>query len=166
VEKNPISTNNHQDETSLSPSAEFCKVLCENGLGGSQCACGIGKSWTFAGYQQGTGILQERNSICSIYCRENQKRIEGCSACPLEARRYRPPVMHINRLPTVPPPPKLNREIVNQQILMMQQFGNIQTETTSALPTESTTPDWNKLCIQLCRNGQGGVLCNCDLPPF
>lgn len=29
-----------------------------------------------------------------------------------------------------------------------------------------TTPDWNELCVSLCKTGDGGSLCNCDLSPF
>lgn len=31
---------------------------------------------------------------------------------------------------------------------------------------ESTTPDWKELCASLCKTGDGGSLCNCDLAPF
>ncbi|XP_018801728.1 PREDICTED: uncharacterized protein LOC108976821 [Bactrocera latifrons] len=31
---------------------------------------------------------------------------------------------------------------------------------------ESTTPDWKELCATLCKTGDGGSLCNCDLAPF
>lgn len=41
---------------------------------------------------------------------------------------------------------------------------------TSAGPMEhdssSTTPDWHMVCVDLCKKGEGGVLCNCDLPPL
>ncbi|XP_053957278.1 uncharacterized protein LOC128862581 [Anastrepha ludens] len=30
----------------------------------------------------------------------------------------------------------------------------------------TTTPDWTKLCAALCKTGDGGSLCNCDLVPF
>jgi hypothetical protein len=32
--------------------------------------------------------------------------------------------------------------------------------------TGATTPDWKQMCTHLCRSGSGGLLCNCDLPPF
>lgn len=42
--------------------------------------------------------------------------------------------------------------------------------TIPTVPTTTTTvkptPDWNELCQELCRVGEGGKLCNCDLPPF
>lgn len=37
--------------------------------------------------------------------------------------------------------------------------GGGQVETT-------TEPDWVQLCASLCQVGEGGVLCNCDKPPF
>lgn len=44
------------------------------------------------------------------------------------------------------------------------------TTTTKTTPTTTTTviptPDWKELCQELCRVGDGGKLCNCDLPPF
>lgn len=44
-----------------------------------------------------------------------------------------------------------------------------ETPTTSATTTlrpPMTTPDWKGLCTNLCQIGEGGSLCNCDLPPF
>ncbi|XP_062550906.1 uncharacterized protein LOC134215812 [Armigeres subalbatus] len=36
----------------------------------------------------------------------------------------------------------------------------------SAFDMQSTTPNWDELCTLWCRMGEGGTLCNCDLPPF
>lgn len=30
----------------------------------------------------------------------------------------------------------------------------------------TTTPNWDDLCTLWCKMGEGGTLCNCDLPPF
>lgn len=40
------------------------------------------------------------------------------------------------------------------------------TMTTTTTQKTTTTPDWKELCQNLCRIGEGGALCNCDLPPF
>lgn len=40
------------------------------------------------------------------------------------------------------------------------------TTTTKSTTTATTTPDWSQLCEALCRNGDGGSFCNCDIPPF
>lgn len=41
---------------------------------------------------------------------------------------------------------------------------------TGASPMEHdpsfTTPDWHMVCMDLCKKGEGGILCNCDLPPL
>lgn len=37
---------------------------------------------------------------------------------------------------------------------------------SNRLSDESTTPDWKELCAALCKTGDGGALCNCDLAPF
>lgn len=38
----------------------------------------------------------------------------------------------------------------------------------AAADAEATTaaPDWNEVCKVLCKTGDGGSLCNCDLSPF
>lgn len=41
-----------------------------------------------------------------------------------------------------------------------------QPTTTRTTTPATTTPDWVQLCETLCRNGEGGSLCNCDIPPF
>lgn len=33
-------------------------------------------------------------------------------------------------------------------------------------PVPSTTPNWDELCLVWCKMGEGGTVCNCDLPPF
>lgn len=42
------------------------------------------------------------------------------------------------------------------------------TDSASITTIDSTpdTPDWSVLCIELCKKGEGGALCNCDLPPL
>jgi hypothetical protein len=35
----------------------------------------------------------------------------------------------------------------------------------TAAPTTSTTRDWAQVCADLCKTGDGGVLCNCELVP-
>ena len=93
--------------------------------------------------------------------------LRGCSRCPFEdsveesfSRFHLPP----------PPPPHL--PALSPQMPVRQNFRpNPQSFMQSPLElpqstTDSTTPDWNRMCAQFCRNGTGGLLCNCDLPPF
>ncbi|XP_014088792.3 uncharacterized protein [Bactrocera oleae] len=46
------------------------------------------------------------------------------------------------------------------------QLGGNQIMISNRLSDESTTPDWKELCAALCKTGDGGALCNCDLAPF
>lgn len=46
-----------------------------------------------------------------------------------------------------------------------QQDGN-KMKISKRATAESTTPDWKELCASLCKTGDGGALCNCDLAPF
>ncbi|XP_061398922.1 uncharacterized protein LOC133334624 [Musca vetustissima] len=48
------------------------------------------------------------------------------------------------------------REVVN-----IAPIADVTTTTTTV-----TTPNWNELCAALCKTGDGGSLCNCDLSPF
>ncbi|KAG4073942.1 hypothetical protein HA402_014147 [Bradysia odoriphaga] len=40
------------------------------------------------------------------------------------------------------------------------------TTTRTTTQATTTTPNWESMCEALCRNGEGGSLCNCDIPPF
>lgn len=42
------------------------------------------------------------------------------------------------------------------------------TTISSSTSTSTTTsePDWSAVCMDLCKKGEGGALCNCDLPPL
>jgi hypothetical protein len=122
--------------------------------------------------------------VCFDYCRFRRGTLKGCPKCIFAQQELRNKnensgeenLLHPSRptqvlKPTnmVAPsssnklPPTINRP--NPQ----SQFGVIQHQqmqqehyTTDA----SATPDWNRLCEQLCRNSSGGLLCKCDLAPF
>lgn len=38
--------------------------------------------------------------------------------------------------------------------------------TPSISASAETTPNWSELCDSLCKTGDGGALCDCDIPPF
>lgn len=44
--------------------------------------------------------------------------------------------------------------------------GEAFSDPNSASDVQTTTPNWDELCTLWCRMGEGGTLCNCDLPPF
>jgi len=37
---------------------------------------------------------------------------------------------------------------------------------SAADTTTTVAPDWDEVCKVLCKTGDGGSLCNCDLSPF
>ncbi|XP_062708090.1 uncharacterized protein LOC109423757 [Aedes albopictus] len=44
--------------------------------------------------------------------------------------------------------------------------GETFSDASWASDVQTTTPNWDDLCTLWCRMGEGGTLCNCDLPPF
>lgn len=38
--------------------------------------------------------------------------------------------------------------------------------TTSVDDHKATEPNWSEICKDFCNKGEGGSLCNCDLPPL
>lgn len=111
----------------------------------------------------------DRYKVCSDACHHYQKTLKGCSHCPLAEPQER----YYRRRPgkSTAPPARSNPQIPIPQSAVPMVFHPVpQSAFQFQIPqttTGSTTPDWNKLCAQLCRNGTGGLLCNCNiLPPF
>lgn len=106
----------------------------------------------------------DRNTICNQFCYINGITLRGCSRC-LYIRNYDAPS---DKIYHQKPPPPLAQNIVwpgsSRTTTVAALRNNANSVITSA--TDATTPDWNLLCGQLCRQGQGGILCNCDLAPF
>ena len=109
----------------------------------------------------------DRFKICADACRYYHVTLKGCPRCPFKESGERT----FNTFQAPPPPPP--RPVLIPQIPVLQNFKPVPQSALQSplqLPVQSTTdfttPDWNRLCAQLCRNGTGGLLCNCDLPPF
>ena len=97
-----------------------------------------------------------RNSICTSFCNVHHITLKGCTKCQFQ----RNPQMPYDRRPSRTQPPAYVR-----QFIMFQPT----TSPVTIPPINSlsgATPDWTKVCEELCSLGQGGVLCKCDLPPF
>lgn len=76
------------------------------------------------------------NDVCNAFCEHNNITLNGCSECITDVEAVKE---------------KQGREVY---------------AAPNVTPTTSTTPNWDELCITLCKKGDGGVLCNCDLPPL
>lgn len=104
-----------------------------------------------------------RNKVCAEFCRTYHVTLRGCSRCHLENIKKDPPR---KKIPTSAAPAPLDEvNILRQRIdFVTEPLAGlaVQLPTTDA----PTTPDWSRLCGVLCRQGNGGILCNCDLAPF
>lgn len=134
--------------------------------GGSKCKCKNRTMRTFRSFSS-----QGRNAVCKIYCANYKRTLKGCSTCAQEVKTYQPLFVNNNRLPSAPSPnpvmvPQAQSENIQYGVQQMMREVNIPTVPVSLPPTQATTPDWNLVCQQLCRSGQGGALCNCDFAPF
>ena len=126
----------------------------------------------------------DKPKICYDFCRFRRVTLKGCSQCSsyslFEYEQHSKSrnsdedeyfaVAH--QLVPPPPPPPLRAPLY---------YPTVTRTTKMALPifpvvhraerifettTDATTPDWIKVCAQLCKGGSGGLLCNCDLPPL
>lgn len=120
----------------------------------------------------------DKHKICYDFCRFRHVTLKGCSECSsyslFEYERERNFKFHDDIFampPPPPPPPSFFHPVVTSTTTSNtslphfpnpHRFVGLSFETT----TDATTPDWSRVCAQLCRNGSGGILCNCDLPPF
>lgn len=115
----------------------LCPVLCENQLGSYSCAC------EFLPVAADTKFF-DVNQVCNGFCAESVA-LNGCSC----GRVALPPV----------PVHRSAKFLVDGEC-----NGNC---TPPSVSVETTTePDWDSLCVTLCKLGEGGALCNCDKPPF
>lgn len=121
-----------------------------------------------------SSMKPDKRKICTDFCRFHRVTLKGCSTCPPqflrenekdrkkedESGERKIPMKTPSRpvgalLPPLPAPVfPVRQSMVGQQLFEFQ------------ATTDTTTPDWNRVCAQLCRSGSGGILCNCDLPPL
>jgi hypothetical protein len=110
----------------------------------------------------------DRNKICSDFCRFHRVTLRGCFRCPFENSSKES--MQKRKTSSTASPSTAQLGQVNlfrhQFDATNVDFENLQISSFQASTTETTTPDWNRLCGMLCRQGNGGILCNCDLAPF
>ncbi|XP_055688703.1 uncharacterized protein LOC129793105 [Lutzomyia longipalpis] len=124
-----------------------CPKLCINNLGLPSCVC-------IAPYDR----LREydRNGICQLFCTISMS-LDGCTPCvEMETTTEEPST---TLAPTTEP-------TTTTTTVKTTTTRTTSTTKTTKTTTKTTTPDWDALCNTLCQTGDGGVLCNCDLPPF
>ncbi|XP_037933175.1 uncharacterized protein LOC119667903 [Teleopsis dalmanni] len=115
----------------------ICQDLCKLQLGDDVCDC-----------KRNTAIKpiseKELNGVCDTFCTYNKATLTGCSLCQ-----------------------QVTLSDIQQRIGDEKPLLKVQRDTEEAeAAADDTTPDWNELCVSLCKTGDGGSLCNCDLSPF
>lgn len=90
--------------------------------------------------------------LCTSFCHQRNHTLPGCSPCRL--LRVTDAASSKQSDPTHGP-------VVDGE----QQTVAGTTRDTTAV-SDSETPDWDEVCKALCKTGDGGSLCNCDLSPF
>lgn len=160
--KAPTSTGKSHDLAGKSVVVNWkltCQHLCGEGYGGPTCGfyCIPQQQNTTDESRRIKLSRREHTAICPILCNNGL----GAAKC------------HCN--------PMASSDIVHDRNSVCSAFctaANIQLRGCSscngepfsdailASDVQTTTPNWDDLCTLWCRMGEGGTLCNCDLPPF
>ncbi|KAH8297661.1 hypothetical protein KR054_004893 [Drosophila jambulina] len=152
----------------------LCKELCGAGLGVASAPGGakdaiLRPEFDVAKCRQLCGLPRAEwgDKICSSFCQQRSRSLPGCSPCQLEVQRKQAEAEDVWR-----------EEMMASGVQGKTTHGSgseaVPVPTSApivaaaAADTEATTaaPDWNEVCKVLCKTGDGGSLCNCDLSPF
>uniref|UniRef100_A0A182ILF6 Uncharacterized protein n=1 Tax=Anopheles atroparvus TaxID=41427 RepID=A0A182ILF6_ANOAO len=135
-----------------------CEQLCSAGLGGPSC----GSAWLRSTTTKNSTLLVDQeilDGVCPSLCANGL----GVSKC--NCKYFKPKV-------------QFNQHLVCQAFCKTMKVqldgcsrcdGTIESGAGFELALETiqtTTPNWDELCSVFCKMGDGGTLCNCDLPPF
>ncbi|KAH8379808.1 hypothetical protein KR009_007349, partial [Drosophila setifemur] len=149
----------------------LCKELCGAGLGvastpGEAKDAILRPEFDVSKCRQQCGLPKGGwgDVVCSSFCRKRNRSLPGCSPCQQEvhgtqeendarkeeemkmARGVQRESAHGSGSET---PPK-----------------TVDVVALAATDTTTASPDWDEVCKVLCKTGDGGSLCNCDLSPF
>ncbi|XP_049298128.1 uncharacterized protein LOC125771490 [Anopheles funestus] len=134
-----------------------CKQLCSAGLGGPSC----GSTWLRTTTTDSHILPMDKDTlegVCPALCANGL----GVSKC--NCKNYRPKVQFNQNLIC-----GAFCTVANVQLIGCSSCDGTDPSqgTVGALEAyETTTPNWDELCSMFCKMGDGGTLCNCDLPPF
>lgn len=96
---------------------------------------------------------EQQTNVCAVICDYTSVTLTGCTPCNRAKNNDYQILWEYNKILN-PKSEKQRREL--QQVVPYQ----------GIVAATETTPDWNQLCASLCKTGDGGSLCNCDLSPF
>uniref|UniRef100_A0A182WHZ6 Uncharacterized protein n=1 Tax=Anopheles minimus TaxID=112268 RepID=A0A182WHZ6_9DIPT len=134
-----------------------CKQLCSAGLGGPSC----GATWLRTATTNTHELPLDKSTldgVCPALCANGL----GVSKC--NCKSYRPKVQFDQNLIC-----GAFCTVANVQLAGCSSCDGTDPDqgTLGILGAqETTTPNWDELCSMFCKMGDGGTLCNCDLPPF
>ncbi|XP_055845238.1 uncharacterized protein LOC129911452 [Episyrphus balteatus] len=144
----PVSVQKSNAEVLLSPNKDvICEDLCALKLGGNVCTCSTIVS---------PRSIQDRNQVCQTFCINNSETLAGCSLC-----NKIQPLRDWTTEDMMP-----NKSIPSGDPSKNTDFSVSANSINPAATAGATTPDWDALCVSLCKTNDGGSLCNCDLSPF
>uniref|UniRef100_A0A182Q1C9 Uncharacterized protein n=1 Tax=Anopheles farauti TaxID=69004 RepID=A0A182Q1C9_9DIPT len=134
-----------------------CKQLCSAGLGGPSC----GSTWLRSTTTNTHKLPVDKDTltgVCPSLC-ANGLGISKCACNSFQPKAQMNPNLICQAFCST----------ANVQVTGCSRCDGTESEngTLGALETiETTTPNWDELCSMFCKMGDGGTLCNCDLPPF
>ncbi|KAH8369565.1 hypothetical protein KR093_000158 [Drosophila rubida] len=157
-----------------------CKELCGAGLGVTPCAnycpkSGVGmvkilntvfdlaKCEQLTGPQNGVETLKSYGDrLCSSFCHQRRRTLHGCSPCQLLSVTDgdEKKVSAVQNVAS-----HGSGAGANEVQLTVQLAAKTEVEVEVGA-SAADTPDWDEMCKALCKTGDGGSLCNCDLSPF
>jgi len=175
---------------------EMCPILCENKLGGSNCNCAEDVELDKATVERNRDLLCSDScrfryyhlSGCTACTFERKDALHVIDSSSEEHREYslsseaeRSPEDLTTENDSITDEESTTEEDTTTEGDTTTEDTTTEITTTTSTTTTTThppttttksttqaptTPDWPTLCEALCRNGEGGSLCNCDIPPF
>ncbi|XP_058829707.1 uncharacterized protein LOC131689003 isoform X2 [Topomyia yanbarensis] len=134
-----------------------CQQLCSEGYGGPACGLSCLQQNATNGANRIKLTTVARNEVCSTLC-VNGLGLRKCGCAP----KLPPHIAHDHD-------GVCNAFCATAKIQLngcSQCTGEHFSNSTTDPDIKTTTPNWDDLCTIWCKMGEGGTLCNCDLPPF
>lgn len=142
-----------------------CQQLCGEGFGGP--ACGLACLQQNAVNESNRIELDDKSQdiICPTLC-ENGLGIEKCSCKPTS-----PPSISHDHVAVCKAFCSATAKVQLDGCGPCEEddpldYGTDLVTDSRTTPAPNTTPNWDELCLVWCKMGEGGTVCNCDLPPF
>ncbi|XP_055620973.1 uncharacterized protein LOC129765116 isoform X2 [Toxorhynchites rutilus septentrionalis] len=133
-----------------------CEQLCGEGYGGPACGLACLAMETKDDFKRIKLDTKAHAEVCSKLC-ENGLGSKHCDCEPSSSAKRSHDHHGVCKSFCVS---------ANVQLNGCGQCANELPEGDAASGIRPTTPNWDELCTLWCKIGEGGTLCNCDLPPF